>query len=85
MRETVTLNRIGICSFTGKEVAQQLSGYCLDEQYRQESAILTKYCSSESLCKCTDCQFIIGISGKVYTKAIDIAFDILQLCKNSKP
>ena len=84
MRETITLNRIGICSFIDKEVAQQLSGYCLNEQNRQESALLTKYCSGESSCKCTDCQFVVGISGKVYTKTIDIIFDILQLCKQSQ-
>lgn len=84
MRETITLNRVGTCRFTGKEVAQQISGYCLEEEQRQESDMLTKYCSGESLCKSTDCQFVVGPSGKVYTKSINIAFDILKLCKESK-
>ncbi|MBU2701714.1 hypothetical protein Ga0466249_002833 [Sporomusaceae bacterium BoRhaA] len=84
MRETITLNRVGTCHFTGKEVAQQISGYCLEEEQRQESHVLTKYCSGESLCHSKDCQFVVGTSGKVYTKNINIAFDILKLCKDSK-
>lgn len=81
MRETITLNRVGPCSFTGKDVAQQLSGYCLNEKNRSESALLTKYCSGESLCQCADCQFIVGTAGKVYTKPLQIIYDFLKLCQ----
>ncbi|MDU2064991.1 MAG: hypothetical protein E6713_09110 [Sporomusaceae bacterium] len=80
MRETITMNRVGRCTLTGKEVAQELSGYCLSEESHMESALLTKYCSGESLCKSTDCQFVIGVSGKNYTKSIQILFDMLALC-----
>ena len=81
MRETITLNRVGICAFTGKDVAQQLSGYCLNETNRLETALLTKYCSGESVCGNTDCQFIVGTSGQIYTKPVQIIYDFLELCK----
>ena len=81
MRETITLNRVGPCSFTGKDVAQQLSGYCLNEEHRIESALLTKYCSGESVCGSTDCQLIVGTSGKIYSKPVQIIYDFLELCK----
>lgn len=75
MRETVTVNRITQCSFTGKEVAQQFSAYALTAQEPQPgSELLTKYCSGESSCKSADCQFIIGLTGKKYSKAIDSIF-----------
>ncbi|WP_371372902.1 hypothetical protein [Sporomusa aerivorans] len=75
MRETITINRITTCSLTGKEVAQQLSAYVLDKQEnRPRSEILTKYCSGESACNSTDCQFIVGLAGKTYSKAIDGIF-----------
>jgi hypothetical protein len=82
MRETITLNRVGPCSLTGKDVAQQLSGYCLNEEHRLESALLTNYCSGESLCGSTDCQFIVGTAGKVYTKPVQIIYDFLKLCQD---
>jgi hypothetical protein len=75
MRETITINRITHCELTGKEVAQQFSAYILTKQAAQPtSELLTKYCSGESTCKSTDCQFIIGLSGKHYTKKIDNIF-----------
>ncbi len=75
MRETITINRITRCSFTGKEVAQQVSAYILTKQEAEPaSELLTKYCSGESSCKSPDCQFIIGLSGKQYSKAIDSIF-----------
>lgn len=75
MRETITINRITRCSFTGKEVAQQFSAYALTRQNAEAaSELLTKYCSAESTCKSTDCQFIIGLSGKHYSKPIDSIF-----------
>ena len=75
MRETITINRITQCSFTGKEVAQQVSAYVLTKHEAEPaSELLTKYCSGESSCKSSDCQFIIGLSGKQYSKAIDSIF-----------
>jgi hypothetical protein len=76
MRETITINRITCCSLTGKEVAQQLSAYVLSKQEGKPiSELLTKYCSGESTCQSTDCQFIIGLSGKQYSKSIDSIFN----------
>ena len=85
MRETITMNRVGLCSFTGKEVAQELSGYCLTETHRQETNLLTKYCSGESLCGCKDCQFVVGTAGSVYTKPIEVLFAMLALCREKSP
>ncbi|GMA97424.1 hypothetical protein [Pelosinus sp. IPA-1] len=79
MRETVTINRIIQCSFIGKEVAQQISAYTLTMQQNQiTSEILTKYCSAEHACKCPDCQFIIGLSGKSYTKSLESIYTCLS-------
>ncbi|MBP2637120.1 MAG: hypothetical protein H6Q72_3027 [Firmicutes bacterium] len=77
MRETITINRITRCSLTGKEVAQQFSAYVLSSKQdaKPTSELLTKYCSGESTCKSTDCQFIIGLSGKQYSKSIDSIFN----------
>lgn len=76
MRETITINRITCCSLTGKEVAQQISAYVLTKPAaKPASELLTKYCSGESTCKSTDCQFIIGLSGKQYSKSIDSIFN----------
>lgn len=79
MRETITINRITQCSFTGKEVAQQFSAYILTKQEPTPgSELLTKYCSGESTCNSTDCQFIVGLSGKHYSKAIDSIFKYIN-------
>ena len=79
MRETVTINRIIYCSFTSKEVAQQISAYCLTGHGDQlTSEILTKYCSGEQVCKSPDCQFIIGLSGKAYTKSLESIYHCLD-------
>jgi hypothetical protein len=79
MRETITINRITTCSLTGKDVAQQLSAYVLAKQEgKASSEILTKYCSGESACKSTDCQFIVGLAGKKYSKAIDGIFKYIN-------
>lgn len=76
MRETITINRIIKCAFVDKEVAQQISAYALTiEEVRHNSEILTKYCSGEHSCKSPDCQFVTGLSGKVYTKAIQTIYD----------
>lgn len=76
MRETITINRITCCSLTDKEVAQQISAYVLTKpEAKPTSELLTKYCSGESTCKSTDCQFIIGLSGKQYSKSIDSIFN----------
>ncbi|MEN6413835.1 MAG: hypothetical protein ABFC84_13900 [Veillonellales bacterium] len=75
MRETITANRITICPVIGKQVAQQISAYSLQEDgstARQE--ILTKYCSGEVICKSTDCQFVVGLKGKIYTDPIDTIY-----------
>lgn len=72
MRETITINRIIQCSFSGKEVAQQISAYVLtDPGDKHSNQILTKYCSGEQACKSPDCQFITGLSGKIYTKPLE--------------
>lgn len=72
MRETITINRIIDCSFYGKEVAQQISAYAITpQQTDQTSEILTKYCSGEHSCGSADCQFIVGLTGKSYTKPLD--------------
>lgn len=79
MRETITVNRIIQCSFIGKEVAQQISAYTLTVDGRQHtSEILTKYCSGEHVCKGQDCQFIIGVSGKDYTKSLESIYKCLD-------
>ena len=79
MRETITINRITHCTLTGKEVAQQVSAYVLSNQEaKPTSELLTKYCSGESTCKSTDCQFIIGLAGKQYSKSIDNIFKYLN-------
>jgi len=75
MRETITVNRIIQCSYTKKEVAQQISAYYLSEQGKSDSSeILTKYCSGYSACGNADCQFLIGLAGKVYTKSLESIF-----------
>ncbi len=75
MRETITINRIIQCSFTGKEVAQQISAYALTIEGKEcTSEILTKYCSGEHVCKSPDCQFVIGLSGKAYTKSLESVY-----------
>lgn len=72
MRETITINRIIQCAFTNKEVAQQISAYTLTGQGKEQtSELLTKYCSGEHACKSPDCQFIIGLPGKNYTKSLE--------------
>jgi hypothetical protein len=79
MRETMTINRIIQCSFTNKEVAQQISAYTLTGQGKeQRSELLTKYCSGEHACKCPDCQFLIGLSGKTYTKSLESIYRCLD-------
>jgi len=75
MRETITVNRIIQCSLVAKEVAQQISAYYLTEDGKADaSEILTKYCSGCSACKSLDCQFVIGVAGKVYTKSLESIF-----------
>ena len=69
MRETITINRIIRCTFTETDVAQQVSAYNLSGQSAGE--ILTKYCSGNPACKSADCQFVTGLSGKVYTKSLE--------------
>ena len=72
MRETITMNRIIRCTLIDSEVAQQVSAYNLNEQGETDvSEILTKYCSGHPACKSIDCQFVTGLSGKVYTKSLD--------------
>jgi hypothetical protein len=72
MRETITVNRIILCAFTGNEVAQQISAYFLTGQGPENAGeILTKYCSGQYACKSVDCQFVVGITGKNYTKALE--------------
>ena len=72
MRETITINRIIQCSFTTREVAQQISAYTLTEQGKEAiSELLTKYCSGEQTCNSPDCQFIIGLPGKTYSKPLE--------------
>lgn len=72
MRETITINRIIHCPVISKEIAQQISAYILtDEQTVKTSEILTKYCSGETVCQQTDCQFIAGITGTVHTHPLE--------------
>lgn len=72
MRETITVNRIIFCSYCEREVAQQISAYHLSEQGKDDvSDILTQYCSGHPACNSADCQFVAGLAGKVYTKALD--------------
>ena len=72
MRETVTVNRIIHCTFANTEVAQQISAYFLAKDGNPEAGeILTKYCSGNPACKSEDCQFVVGISGKTYTKPLE--------------
>lgn len=72
MRETITLNRIIQCSFANKEVAQQISAYSLNRNDEKTiNEILTKYCSGQHSCKSDDCQMVVGLSGKTYTKSIE--------------
>ena len=72
MRETITMNRIIRCTLTGTDVAQQVSAYNLSEQGNNDvSEILTKYCSGYPACNSMDCQFVTGLTGKVYTKALE--------------
>lgn len=79
MRETVTINRIIECSLLDKEVAQQISAYTLNIEDRLfTSEILTKYCSGEHTCKSPDCQFIVGVSGKSYSKPLEIIYNFLK-------
>ncbi|CUH95257.1 hypothetical protein P22_1327 [Propionispora sp. 2/2-37] len=78
MRETITINRIIQCTFINKEVAQQISAYMLtDQDKEQTSELLTKYCSGGHACHCPDCQFIIGPSGKTYTKPLEGIYKLL--------
>ena len=79
MRETITINRIIRCSLLDKEVAQQISAYTLtipETPFMDE--ILTKYCSGEQTCKSLDCQFIIGLSGKSYSKPLETIYNFLN-------
>ena len=69
MRETITMNRIIRCTLIETEVAQQVSAYNLSGQSAGE--ILTKYCSGHPACNSVDCQFVTGLSGKVYTKSLE--------------
>jgi len=79
MRETITINRIIGCSLLDKEVAQQISAYTLTIQEAPfTSEMLTKYCSGEQTCKSPDCQFIIGLSGKSYSKPIEIIYNFFK-------
>jgi len=72
LRETITVNRIILCSFINREVAQQVSAYTLTEQDNaQISELLTKYCSGAHACQRPDCQFIIGPTGKNYSKTLE--------------
>jgi hypothetical protein len=72
MRETITMNRIIRCTLTEAEVAQQISAYNLSGQgTSNDGEILTKYCSGYPACNSLDCQFVSGISGKVYTKTLE--------------
>ena len=73
MGETVTINRITYCPVADREVAQQISAYTISEQKgkdKHKSELLTKQCSAQDLCQSQDCQFIIGLSGKAYTKTL---------------
>lgn len=75
MRETITINRIIKCSFIEKDIAQQISAYFVSEQGESEvSEILTKYCSGYPACGGERCQFVIGLSGEVYTKPLESIF-----------
>jgi len=79
MRETITINRIIKCSLLDKEVAQQISAYTLTIQEAPfASEILTKYCSGEQTCKSSDCQFIIGLLGKSYSKPLETIYNFLN-------
>jgi len=79
MRETITINRIIDCSLIGKEVAQQISAYTLTIQEAPfTSEMLTKYCSGEQICKSPDCQFIIGVVGKSYSKPLETIYNFLN-------
>ena len=79
MRETITINRIIQCTFTGKEIAQQISAYALTtENGEQFSELLTKYCSGEQACKNQDCQFVVGLTGKNYTKPLNTILALLK-------
>jgi len=72
VRETITINRIIQCSFIGKEVAQQISAYALSHNENHEATeIFTKYCSGQHSCASADCQIIVGLPGKIYTKPLD--------------
>lgn len=83
MRETITVNRIILCSFINKEVAQQISAYMLAGQDTDHtSELLTKYCSGAHVCQSADCQFILGPAGKNYSKALE---SILQYWENNSP
>jgi len=75
VRETITVNRIIECSYIEKEVAQQVSTYNISEQGTPDaSEMLTKYCSGYPACKGEKCQFVIGLSGEVYTKPLESIF-----------
>ena len=75
VRETITVNGIIRCSFIEKEVAQQVSTYNVSEQGKPAaSEMLTKYCSGYPACKGEQCQFVIGLSGEVYTKPLESIF-----------
>ncbi|HWR44277.1 hypothetical protein [Sporomusa sp.] len=79
MRETITINRIIQCLFTNKEVAQQITAYTLTGQGKEQtSELLTKYCSGGHACKSPDCQFIIGLPGKTYTKSLESIYSCLD-------
>jgi len=79
MRETITINRIIKCSLLDKEVAQQISAYTLTIQETPfTSEMLTKYCSGEQTCKSLDCQFIIGVLGKSYSKSLEIIYNFMN-------
>lgn len=79
MRETITINRIIECSFIRKEVAQQISAYTLTGQGNDlKSELLTKYCSGQHACSCLDCQFIIGVAGKNYSKSLESVYSCLD-------
>ena len=79
MRETITINRIIECSFINKEVAQQVSAYTITGQGNDlKSELLTKYCSGQHACNSMDCQFIIGLPGKTYTKSLESVYSCLD-------
>lgn len=79
MRETVTVNRIICCRLLDKEVAQQISAYSSeDTQGKNNSEMITKYCSGEQWCHSQDCQFTSGLSGKCYTKELETIYRIFK-------